>query len=164
MKPYPFSSTNDEYKKTFHYQVSKARRVVENAFGHLKASFRRLGKGLENNIKNAALIIKCCCVLHNFLNEHNDFINSKWQHVQKEYEKKNYRLQPHHEDLSNDKNPQAEEIRKAIADYFEVSSHASSDGCLDDDETWMEIDPLSIGDDAQSFSSELTMNIMQQTK
>ena len=46
---------------------------MENAFGHLKARFRRIGNGLDNRVTNAK-IIQVCCVLHNFLSEQNDSI------------------------------------------------------------------------------------------
>ncbi|KAL7724570.1 hypothetical protein ACLKA6_002500 [Drosophila palustris] len=47
MKPYPFSVDASPERRVFNYNLSKIRRVVENAFGHLKARFRRIGKGLE---------------------------------------------------------------------------------------------------------------------
>lgn len=75
MKPYPFKINASNKEKNFNYSLSKCRRVVENAFGHLKARFRRLGKGLDNNIENVNVIIKCCCILHNFLNIQNEVIN-----------------------------------------------------------------------------------------
>ncbi|XP_037951571.1 uncharacterized protein LOC119682257 [Teleopsis dalmanni] len=142
MKPYPVSTTNEQYKNKFNYQLLRARRVVEKAFDHLKARFSRVGKGLDNNVNNAALIIKCCCVLHNFLNEHNDFINTKWQYVQKEYESKNYRLQPQHKDFYNDNNPQAEEFRRAIADCFGSSDEFVGDDGRISSYSGVEIDPL----------------------
>lgn len=78
MKPFPFGLERTEKEKKFNKNLSKCRRVVENAFGHLKARFRRLGKCLENNIKNVNIIIKACCVLHNFLNEEKDNVLHQW--------------------------------------------------------------------------------------
>lgn len=81
MKPYTFKITCINFErvrlqgKNFNYSLSKCRRVVEYAFGHLKARFWRLGKGLDNNIENVNVIIKCCCILHNFLNIQNEVIN-----------------------------------------------------------------------------------------
>lgn len=68
MKPYPFSATSPPWEKTFNYHLLKCRRVVENAFGHLKARFRRLLKGIEMAPRHVLSMIKCACVLHNFLN------------------------------------------------------------------------------------------------
>ena len=78
MKPYPFYINQLLYKKKFYYTLSKYRRVVENAFGHLNAMFRRVGEGLDNHIVNTKTVIKACCVLHNFSNEGNDDINERW--------------------------------------------------------------------------------------
>ncbi|XP_055918512.1 putative nuclease HARBI1 [Eupeodes corollae] len=78
MKPFPFSTAATAEEKNFNYSLSKCRRVVENCFGHLKARFRRIGKGLDNRIDNSTLIIKACCVLHNFMNVNNDEINLQW--------------------------------------------------------------------------------------
>ena len=86
------------------------RRVVENAFGHLKARFRRLGKGIDNKIDNVNNLIKCCCVLHNFLNNHNEVINDTWQGNTVES-----RDQPNSQEFAYDFNPKGKEIRNAIA-------------------------------------------------
>ncbi|XP_050337797.1 putative nuclease HARBI1 [Bactrocera neohumeralis] len=61
MKPYPFSVNQNNGEKVFNYALSKTRRVVENAFGHLKARFRRIGKGIDNSVRNANSIIRACC-------------------------------------------------------------------------------------------------------
>lgn len=108
MKPYPFNVDNDAIKKQYNYSFSKNRRVVENAFGHLKARFRRIGKGVDNKLKNVNTIIKACCVLHNFVNENNDSINRQWL---KEVKTKQ---QPRHETILIE-NKNGEEIRQAIA-------------------------------------------------
>lgn len=45
---------------------SKARRVVENAFGRLRERWRRIGKKpLESRLEDVPIIIKVCCILHN---------------------------------------------------------------------------------------------------
>ena len=43
IKPFSFSSLNSQQKK-FNYRISRARIVVEIAFGRLKAFWRRLAK------------------------------------------------------------------------------------------------------------------------
>lgn len=112
MKPYPFHYEKDERTRNFNYYLSKARRVVENAFGHLKIRFRRIGKGIDNDVDNANAIIKACCVLHNFLNEHNDNINNSWVMEQALGAE---RQQPEHEVLIGSEGISAETIRHAIA-------------------------------------------------
>lgn len=109
MKPYPFNATNDEAKKTFNYALSKWRRVVENAFGQLKARSRRIGKGVDNHVEKAPFIILTCCMLNNFMNCHNSNIVEKW------VESTSALPQPEHSNVDFD--PSAENIRKAIAAY-----------------------------------------------
>lgn len=118
MKPYPYNATAGNSEKVFNYQLSKSRRVVENAFGHLKARFRRIGKGIDNDIKNATSIIKCCCVLHNFVNERNDSINNNWIQVQTNFEIDHLRQQPEPPYNTQNHNPSAENIRESIASFL----------------------------------------------
>lgn len=116
MKPYPFNANASEKQKKFNYTLSKCRRVVENAFGHLKARFRRLGKGIDNKIDNTNNLIKCCCVLHNFLNNHNEAINDTWQGNNVDINTS--RDQPNSDEYIYDFHPKGEEIRDAIANFL----------------------------------------------
>ncbi|XP_075154536.1 uncharacterized protein LOC142228101 [Haematobia irritans] len=111
MKPYPFSTAAPLDKQTFNYGLSKARRVVENAFGHMKARFRRIGKGLENHLKFNNKIIMCCCILHNFLNCNNSEINENWRVDQTI-------LRPQPCNISADFSEAAEDIRSSISKYL----------------------------------------------
>ena len=95
------------------YNLSKSRRVVENAFGHLKSRFRRLGKGIDRKIDNVNNLIKCCCALHNFLNKKNEIFNKTWQ-----CNSKTTRDQPNCEKYTYDYKPKSEEIRNAIANFL----------------------------------------------
>lgn len=119
MKPYPFNAENDAKRQIFNYHLSKARRVVENAFGHLKARFRRIGKGIDNDMKNVNIIIQACCVLHNFLNEKNDKINHKWLADFQNFE--NGRQYPNSEMVLDDARDDAERIRQALSSYCEYA-------------------------------------------
>lgn len=114
MKPFPFNVERTEEEKKFNYHLSKCRRVVENAFGHLKARFRRLGKGIDNLMKHANLIIKACCVLHNFLNETNDEINDKWTNEPQ----KTRSFTDEIEVVLGDTDQDGEGIRRAIASHL----------------------------------------------
>ena len=51
-------------QKRFNLQLSRARIVIENAFGWLKGRFRRL-KYIDAEQEKIPLIITACCVLHN---------------------------------------------------------------------------------------------------
>lgn len=77
LKPYPHSRVTSEKQRFFNYMLSRTRRVVENAFGHLKARFRRLLR-LEVHIENVPIIIRACCVLHNICNDEADEIMHSW--------------------------------------------------------------------------------------
>lgn len=68
LRPYPGSTARDnENQKIFNYRLSRARRVVENAFGILIQKFRILYGRLQVNPENADKIILAACVLHNYL-------------------------------------------------------------------------------------------------
>jgi len=65
MKPFTFNSSLTNNQKVFNYHLSKARIVVENAFGRLKARWRWLTKRNDMNISNTPHIVTACCILHN---------------------------------------------------------------------------------------------------
>lgn len=75
MKPYPQADLSP-IQQNFNYVLSRSRRVVENAFGQLKNRFRRIGKGLEVEMKHVPTVVRAACILHNILNEKNDIINN----------------------------------------------------------------------------------------
>lgn len=117
MKPYPGNNISDE-ERHFNYVLSRSRRVVENAFGHYKARFRRIGKGLEVDITNAPIIIKACCILHNILIEKKDDIPQQWVNEATLSNNSRSHLQPEFSTVVGDNNLSAVGIRNAIATYL----------------------------------------------
>lgn len=120
IKPYPYSLELNEHQISFNRQLSRARRVVENVFGHLKARFRKIGKGFETTIPNARRIIKACCVLHNICNEYNDPIDQRWL---QDYEtsQSNAREQPVSLITAGDNHIEANTIRTALTNFFHTN-------------------------------------------
>lgn len=77
IKPFSFSSSLNSQQKRYNYRISRAR-VVEIAFGRLKARWRRLAKQIDMHIDNVPHIIVACCVLHNMCEIHHDSFNEEW--------------------------------------------------------------------------------------
>ncbi|CAH1997238.1 unnamed protein product [Acanthoscelides obtectus] len=68
MRPYPKSGViNNVRKKTFNRQLSRARRVVENAFGILAMKWRLFLRPIETDEGTADWIVKAACCLHNYI-------------------------------------------------------------------------------------------------
>ncbi|XP_018793999.1 PREDICTED: putative nuclease HARBI1 [Bactrocera latifrons] len=101
----------------FDEHLMKPYPVVENAFGHLKGRFRRVGKGLDNHMANTKIVLKACCVLHNSLGEENDEINEKWIAAQ-QIENESRQLPEDVSNICGNVNPRVEEIRQAFVLYF----------------------------------------------
>ncbi|KAK4887169.1 hypothetical protein RN001_003440 [Aquatica leii] len=66
MKPYSQKDLTLN-KRIFNYRLSRARRVVENAFGILSNRFRILLSPINLNPDKVELLTLTCCVLHNYL-------------------------------------------------------------------------------------------------
>lgn len=54
-------------ERVYNYRLSRARRVVENAFGVLSARWRCLRTTLEQHPENVKQIVLAVCILHNLL-------------------------------------------------------------------------------------------------
>lgn len=73
LRPYPGKQIHrDETKKIFNERLSRARKVVEDAFGQLSQKFRVYQRRLKSLPENADKIIFTTCILHNFIKSDND--------------------------------------------------------------------------------------------
>ena len=66
MKPYP-SRGITRANRIFNYRLSRARRIVENAFGILVQRWRCLLSTLQLCPEHAELVAMACCVMHNLI-------------------------------------------------------------------------------------------------
>ena len=66
MKPYSKRNLNDD-ERIFNYRLSRARRVVENAFGILANRFQVLLTTMRHKPSTVKVIVKACIVLHNLM-------------------------------------------------------------------------------------------------
>ena len=69
LRPYPGSKIGDPKCHTFNKRLSRARMVVECAFGILAQRFRCFRGPLQVEPENAKRIVRAACVLHNLLRE-----------------------------------------------------------------------------------------------
>ncbi|XP_067628084.1 uncharacterized protein [Eurosta solidaginis] len=130
MKPY--DSTNIPLKKEqefFNTKLTECRKALsERAFNQLKARFRRIAYSIDNRRRNAPLIVRACCVLHNFLIERHDDFEEVWlQEVQNSITlKKSPKIEiDDTDDNVTGESISAELIRQALCNYIcsSVSSH-----------------------------------------
>jgi len=67
MRPYPRSGNLNITKKVFNYRLSRARRVVESAFGILVARWRIFRKPIIACTSTVQKIVQASIALHNFI-------------------------------------------------------------------------------------------------
>jgi hypothetical protein len=68
MKPYSRRNL-PKAEAIFNYRLSRARRIVENAFGILAHRFRCILYPMRVTPQNASNIVLACCILHNMLRD-----------------------------------------------------------------------------------------------
>lgn len=67
MKAFDKSRALTVAQEVFNYRLSRARLIVEMTFGRLVSRFRIFHRPIEVSLNSCDLIIKACCVLHNYL-------------------------------------------------------------------------------------------------
>lgn len=117
LRPFPGKNLSLR-ERIFNYRLSRARRVVENAFGITAHTWRILLKGMEVNVSFASLITVTCCILHNFLitEKHND----EDAHSANNYETMNSRQSPSNDHSVRYARPtkRAMDVHNSFADWF----------------------------------------------
>lgn len=71
MKPYP-NKNQDEEQRIFSYRLSRARRIVENAFGIMASRFRILQSAIQLMPDKVVKIVLACTALHNYLRKNHE--------------------------------------------------------------------------------------------
>lgn len=78
LRPYPGPQVReDQNKRKFNDRLSRARKVVEDAFGQLTAKFRVYCRRLNALPKNADTIVMTTCILHNYIKEDSTDVHSR---------------------------------------------------------------------------------------
>lgn len=128
MKPYTHRNLNG-LERIFNYRLSRARRIVENAFGILASRFRVFGKPINLHPEKARKITLACCALHNYLimrsnvyfnptlvdryDEQGNVVDGDWRrniHTENSF----YPLEAHRTFIGNKGN----QIREELSQYF----------------------------------------------
>jgi len=77
MRPFPRAVVaQDEAKKVFNKRLSRARRVVENAFGILAQKWRVFFRPIELDVNTTEHVVKAACCLHNYLRSTSTIANT----------------------------------------------------------------------------------------
>lgn len=67
MKPFATSDLSERKNRIFNYRLSRARRVVENAFGIMSNRFRIFRRPIDIEVTKVTSLVLATCALHNFL-------------------------------------------------------------------------------------------------
>lgn len=128
MRPYPGRNLTQE-RRIFNYRLSRARRVVENAFGIMASRWRIYNKPMNTSLATTEAIVQATICLHNFLmtkdrycddnfgdnvNYNSIMANDLWRQNLLETSA----IQDHQNASSNNYSKEAAEIRDRFTDYF----------------------------------------------
>ena len=78
MKPFQHNSILTSDQKRYNYRMSRARIVVENAYGRLKTRWCRLMKRNDVHVCHIPNVIAAACILHNMCEIHGEAFNDVW--------------------------------------------------------------------------------------
>lgn len=113
LKPYPRNqSACDKTKAIFNYRLSRARRLVENAFGILTQVFRIFATPIHINTTTAQDLITSACILHNLI------IKEKEIEVTNDNVSSELDSFGENESFSEQQNNRSVQVRDIFKDYF----------------------------------------------
>lgn len=116
MRPYPKARMiNNVKKRKFNTQLSRARRVVENAFSILAIKWRVFLRAIETDVESAECIVKAACCLHNYVIRRN---NGEYLAMESEDQAEPIRALLNIESSNRRSNAAAFEARERFAAYF----------------------------------------------
>lgn len=113
MKPFNRNLRLSVAEEILNYRLCRARMVVECAFGRLAQRFRIFHRPIEVIPCTVDLIVKCCCVLHNYV--------TKNMTPSPEIESCNIELPDNFSSIGSqigDVSRSGNQIRKTLANYF----------------------------------------------
>ena len=122
MRPYPGRGITEE-QHVFNYRLSRARRVVEHAFGILASRFRVYHRAINMKPANVERVIKATCVLHNLPQENNVADNGDHQPTSGEHSREAMPFEDLRGIASNRPTGQAIDTRNTFKDYFLSAGH-----------------------------------------
>ena len=115
IKSFPHGCTNREQRR-FNYQLSRARMVIENAYGRLKGRCRCLLKRLDVHVNNVPVVVAACCVLHNICEVHSENFDNEWLDEGQTLQ------QPGNYNLHSDDDEDASNVRDLFVEYIKGHS------------------------------------------
>ena len=114
IKPYPGVALSAK-KKKFNTRLSRARVVVECAFGRLKGRWRCLLIRNDVTIDHMTTLVTACCILHNLCEVHQDSFDEQW--LDEEVQASNQSLSTSASTIPSSSTSTA--VRDALCDYIE---------------------------------------------
>eukprot|EP00794_Sanderia_malayensis_P017876 gene17876-19655_t len=114
MKPFADNGNLSDEKAHFNYRLSRARMVVENAFGCLKGRWRCLLKQNEADYSKINEVVATCCTLHNICETFNEVFDGELTQGVDGSAERICTAEPHQ---ANTVNLNADAIRNALVNY-----------------------------------------------
>jgi hypothetical protein len=138
MKRYPMKGL-DKAKRIYNYRLSRARRVVENAFGIVSTRFRVLLSTIKlRDPEKIEKIVLACCALHNFLNYGKDHSYIGKGALDLEGYNGNFRVGSWRNEVSNDYNLRNQKGNHTALFYRKVRDNLKNYFIHNDPLPWQE--------------------------